>query len=587
MSFKIVNIKLKYQLIILIAIALLMTILVQFFYYYRFHLLIQEKENISNQNIMIQVEENLSASASAMKKAAFAISYDFYVQQYLIENQPLKRIELNKIVSGIMNYVSSSSNSINDILLMDNKERKTSLISGYNYKLSNTLIELYEKNAEYFRKGNYCSVLRNDDNELCFAYLLPVYLIGDEKKIGLCIIVCKLDFMQELIKKISLTENSLFLITDAENTVAASNNLQLRGETPDELELTDYEDGNRQISYKNNKCMLYYHGIPETGWKIINITPLNDLTIDMKTVTNFGIKIGIVFTVLIIITGFIFIRSITLPVNELIYFMEHIGKNNINSRIPYFTSNEIGKLSCYINKMLDNIEEMTNKVMNAKTTLYETQLAHKQAELIAFQSQINPHFLYNTLECIRSIAFSHNMKSIVDISISMAKIFRYSIKGGDYVEVRDEVECISDYLTIMKIRHENRFKFTIDIHEQIYGKKILKMILQPLVENAVFHGLEQKNGQGSLMITGRFIEGSSAIRFEITDSGKGIAPAELTTIRKYISAHTTGDLNRNKRCLGLINISRRIRLFYGVNSSFEIFSKLNEGTKVVLVLPLA
>ena len=174
---------------------------------------------------------------------------------------------------------------------------------------------------------------------------------------------------------------------------------------------------------------------------------------------------------------------------------------------------------------------------------------------------------------------------IVNISTAMANIFRYSIKGGSFTKVADEVHIMKDYLSIMSIRFMGKFKIKINIDEAIMNKKIIKMILQPIVENAVYHGLEPKEDEGNLIINGEIIDGK--VQFEIYDDGVGMCEHEVEKINTILTEKQLQvDDVYQKRGIGLININNRVKLHYGDEYGIKIISKENEGVTVILLLPL-
>lgn len=237
--------------------------------------------------------------------------------------------------------------------------------------------------------------------------------------------------------------------------------------------------------------------------------------------------------------------------------------------------------------MLDTISEVNRQYVHAKTSLYQTELAKKQAELSALQSQINPHFLYNTLECIRSIGTVYGSEEIVKISTAMAHIFRYNIKEDNMVCVQDEMECVRQYLSIMSIRYWNKFEIDIHIEQRLLHMKMLKMTLQPIVENAIYHGLERKSGKGKLSVNG-YRKDPKTVCFEIEDNGIGLDEQELDRLRRLLDTGPDDDVveQGGKRSIGLVNIHMRIRLYFGKPYGLHIDSQPNRGTKVMIRLPL-
>ena len=181
-------------------------------------------------------------------------------------------------------------------------------------------------------------------------------------------------------------------------------------------------------------------------------------------------------------------------------FMKSYPKTGRDSRLNVVYHNEIGVLGTNLNRMLDEIDTLSKEIQLTQKQKYEIEIAKNQMEISAFRNQINPHFLYNTLECISAMAFYYKVQDIADISASLSNMFRYAVKGNDFVTIQDEISHVNEYAKIIEFRFMGRMQITIEADEGILGVTTLKMLLQPIVENAVFHGLEKKIDNGIIHI---------------------------------------------------------------------------------------
>jgi two-component system sensor histidine kinase YesM len=224
--------------------------------------------------------------------------------------------------------------------------------------------------------------------------------------------------------------------------------------------------------------------------------------------------------------------------------------------------------------MLEQLQSLTAEILNTQEELYKAELAKKEAELSALQSQINPHFLYNTLDCIRVIAYTHNVQEIVAISSSMAMMFRYCIRRDHTVAIKDEIDCISNYMDIIQIRYDKRFGIEKNIDSRILSVKMTKFILQPIIENAVCHGLERKQGPGTMRLTGK-LEENGDILFEVFDTGIGIEMDALIHLNEQISGNETREAG-----FALVNINRRLKNVYGPKYGLSIESEYGKWCNV-------
>ncbi len=287
----------------------------------------------------------------------------------------------------------------------------------------------------------------------------------------------------------------------------------------------------------------------------------------------------------IIILGILTIKKLTAPIAKLNKDISSVSSNDYIFGSSSYGLVEVDAIAGYIEQMLDRIAQTNSELLNAHQQLHQLQLSKKEAEAAFYRAQINPHFLYNTLECIRSIGFIHHIPEIQIISSSMAKIFRYSIKGNDIVKVSDEIDCAIEYINIMNIRFVNRFKLEIDIPEDLMKIGMPKMVIQPLVENSIQHGLEALPEGGYIILRGSRQNNSWVLNVE--DNGKGITEEELHYINQYLRNVTfDSDSYRKRYGIALNNINTRIRMDFGDEYGIKIESINHVGTIVSVCLPV-
>ncbi len=221
--------------------------------------------------------------------------------------------------------------------------------------------------------------------------------------------------------------------------------------------------------------------------------------------------------------------------------------------------------------MLDNIKKLIDQV-------YQAQSQKRNAELRVLQSQINPHFLYNTLDTIQWKALEHNAYDVADMINSLSVFFRLSLSGGkEFITVADEIEHVKNYLCIQKIRYMDKVNYEINVEQAVSRYLVPKMIIQPLVENSIYHGLKQKKNSG--IITIKIFSEDDFIIIEVTDDGLGMSDEKLKELMKNLSQSIETEH------YGLYNINERLRLTFKDKYCIEITSIFNEGTTVSLKLP--
>lgn len=266
-------------------------------------------------------------------------------------------------------------------------------------------------------------------------------------------------------------------------------------------------------------------------------------------------------------------RSISSPVKELNRVTDLVAKGDLSVKADINSGGEIGELGESMNLMIDKINELLEQVTSEQVRL-------RKAEFELLQSQINPHFLYNTLDTIVWLAEAGDEKKVVSMVENLSGFFRISLsKGNEVISLRDEIQHVRSYLEIQQVRYRDILSYTIDIPEELNDCVIPKISVQPLVENALYHGIKNKRGMGRIDISGR--KENDNLIITVKDNGIGMKPEQLEKIRNGI---VFGNSEQNG-VFGLYNVNERIRLKFGENSGVSIESEYGEGTKAEIVLP--
>lgn len=267
------------------------------------------------------------------------------------------------------------------------------------------------------------------------------------------------------------------------------------------------------------------------------------------------------------------------PVRAIVDYLNGRADGNERQRLEIKESTEFSDIAESINKMIKADHEKTKYIFFQQQRLYEYELQTKEALLNNLQRQINPHFLYNTLECVRTLALINDAKEIADIAVDIAEIMRYSLSMVEDVTLDDEVSAIKHYLSIMEARYPGRFRCNIDIPEKLLGCTVMKMILQPILENAFKHGLKMTKNGNVIDIKGK--EKENDIYITVRDNGKGIGEKELELLKNRLDTEYSEQDNK----IGILNVHHRLKLHYGESYGIDVESKLGEYTAVILKIP--
>jgi len=312
--------------------------------------------------------------------------------------------------------------------------------------------------------------------------------------------------------------------------------------------------------------------VSNVGWKIVGVSYMDEIVTTQKEINTFLFWLLLAVLAFVLLITLYMSAKISQPIKRLEKSMQLVERGNFDIHIPIRRDDEVGRLSRRFNLMVNRIRELMNQ------NIYE-QEAKRKSELEVLQSQIHPHFLYNTLNSVVRMAGTGKNEDVITMITSLSRFFRISLSRGErFIPVADELEHIRHYLIIQKMRYKNKFEFEIDAEEAALQCRTLKLVLQPLVENAIYHGIEPSVDQGLIRIRAGIEEGKLMLRVE--DNGIGIPPAKLKTLLTETSLG-----NDEGTGIGLRNVHERIRLNYGEEYGLHIESEREEGTTVTVRLP--
>jgi two-component system sensor histidine kinase YesM len=270
--------------------------------------------------------------------------------------------------------------------------------------------------------------------------------------------------------------------------------------------------------------------------------------------------------------------SIYIPIKKLHDVTATITRNDLQALVTSQNVDEITELGMSFNIMIGKIRQLLDAKVKEQEML-------KKAELKALQAQINPHFLYNTLDTIVWMAQANKIDQVIDIVQALSNFFRISLsKGRDWITIEQEIEHIRSYLTIQKLRYHDILDYKIEVDQEILTGTILKLTLQPLIENALYHGIKNKRSGGTITVSARRA-GDDMVKLEIIDNGVGFTPYKLSRIQASL-ADNSSEISLAESGFGLENVHRRIQLYYGKQYGLTVQSKYQEGTHVTVTIPL-
>jgi len=459
-----------------------------------------------------------------------------------------------------------TKNAKNDDWYIDSvKSPKPHLVQGPNYtsyykddkdKKVFSLVMKLEGPEGTTWEGEKLGVLRVDTDILYFDRLYSLEYYG-------------YDFQH----RTTILDDNLFIIYDTD-----TEKIGQRANINIEKALSTTSDGKFSGDFDGEKTLYVISTSKKTGCKVLQSIPYDDLLKDVKYIKLVSIFIGAVSIVFAVAVSVYLSYKITNPINQLMIRMSKVERGILESWDQIEAKDEIGDLTNSFSHMTRQLDEMIKKE-------YALKIKEKEAELSALQSQITPHFLYNTLETVRSIAVARNVREISIIAHSLAGMFRYSIKGERISTLDKEIEHVRMYLSIMKIRNPGKIDALIKVENGLEDYRILKLILQPLVENACLHGLNSKEKDGLIAILIK--KSKELIEIKVIDNGQGFDEKELEELNRLLSEEPKNYLEYNNKrfSIGILNVNSRIKLYYGNEYGLRYESKKGIGTTVYISIP--
>lgn len=536
------------------------------FFLLSFFLIVRYAENIISENtqnlnerILWQVESRMEDFLNSLDNVVSACVYSPTILEYYREEAD--RTMLFDEVSSVFSNTELIEDGIEGIYLYDNDQNCIASMGKTDEKPRSIREPVSKRHL-----GNAYVAVKS--KKKLFSAYFPVYDIDSRQyanQIGMCVLALNCSRLDSLLENSQATEHTSVYFIDGNNRVLAKQGAEGQSFLSPSM-LT--EDKEHFIQIRQTEVQ---------GWRIVSCIPKNELYKSSDGLTIFLAVECVIAVLLIILLIFYYYRIMIWPLHQVESFINRTVKEP-EARLESGREDEIGTIIQSLNRMLDDKERMYGEIQQSQKQMYEIELDKKQLQIMAYRNQINPHFLYNTFECIRAMALYYEAEEIAEITMALSHVFRFAVKAENIVTVADEIRYVEEYATIIEYRFMGKIDVDIEAEEAVKSKKVPKLLLQPLVENAVFHGLEQKIEDGEVCVSIRMF-GEHYMLFEVRDNGCGIQPEKLEQIRENLEASV------NHKGIGIANIYQRLRLFYGEDMKFTINSIPGQETSITIIIP--
>lgn len=555
-------------LFIFLTMILTPVILLSFFEFYYSKKMLADKTNDYLKNLAAVTLSKIDSTVSDIENVAFYINGNNTIQASLkAEKQVVgNRVAYYELHSDIRQILASYvllRQEINAICIHSE--------SGREYTYTKTRNGPSLDITRYIRdEKQYWAVDKNH-----IVLMKKLYAFPTQSLLGYIALDVNAKSLYDIIADIDLTKSGRIFLVNEEGRILATESETLSGELLDEPYrnfLGENEAFYNNVRVGNTYYSVYNSGAISNGWYMVLAIPRDYYMRDITKLKNVIIPITLTTALLTALLSILVSRGITRPIRFLSGAMENFGQGNFDINCQVDSEDEIGRLSHTFNQMVMDMNSLVN-------TVYEQKVMKQEAQMKSLQMQINPHFLYNTLDTINWMARIRHVDEIGDMVAALSNMMRYSLEKKSFVRLGEEVKSLKDYIAIQNYRYRDKMVAEIEIDESLMSLYIPRLLIQPILENAIVHGIEEKLDKGHILVAAR--REDEELYIQIMDDGVGMTEETMSHIlREDYSMKKSGHTS-----IGVVNVNRRIQMIYGKNYGLLVQSVLGAGTKITIHIP--
>ncbi|WP_028608810.1 cache domain-containing sensor histidine kinase [Paenibacillus harenae] len=566
-------------------IILIPTALSGFSFYLESSALIKKNVRASTVQLTKQTADALSSMFNAGSDTSDFIYSDLEVQNAAMNytGSPLNaQIEMSQSLNTLLNNIVYSSSFVRIVYILKEdgigwgsgtfstpKLRKTDLAGldwvGQSRKKDGELV------WQPLRKDPFSGAGENTDLVLPVSRAMKDFQTLEQ--IGLLVVNLNGRAIINTIHQVKLGETGRYTVVDSEGQVMIDADLSRIGKPVAERALHEEIAGSDAVEFEYASDGIHYYGVKQllsNGWLLVGTVPTAEITGALDKLHARIWILSACFALVAVLIGLLIAKRVTKPIKQLTQEMRRVQQGDLTVRTEVKSSDEIGLMSKHFNKMLDEIGQLMERVE-------EEQREKLEAEVRAVTYRIHPHFLYNTLSTLRWLIRSGERERADQGLAALTRLLQANMgKNGQMILLGEELEIIRKYMVILEMRYEHKYTLTLNIAPGLDEKKIPRMLLQPLVENAVFHGFVPLNRGGDIAISAS--ERHGELHIVITDNGAGVDPGKLEKLNAPAAGAAPG--------IGLQHVRDSLRLYYGAGSGLTVRSEAEEGTTIQITMRL-
>lgn len=513
-----------------------------------------------NTDLLKEISETIAMKLNEVDQMTTAIFTDRIIQSNvprLSQNEYESILIENTIEKALIN-ASATNQSVIGVAVVygDGCEIKTSTAVG-TFVLGNRAKTLVDQG-----KGALVWIHDTDDLPGIIGARV-LYHLKTQKPIGYLVVKFRASVLEKILQDKSYFENGVIAVVDDDYQ-----------EIIGSLELTDQKrkaafqafTENHESKQFGSRDFFAFSEIGNTNWKLISIMPSVEYETEIMQLRNWMIYTVPPCAMVIFLVTYTIAASMLHPITELADNMKKVGSGNFHIQWKYPCTNEIGDIQ-------DGFECMITQIQQLMDNSIEQQRLYHIAEMNMLRMQINPHFIYNAMDSISWMARSNGAEDVANVLNALGNFMRSAISGKELIPLVDEINIVKNYLLIQKFRYGDRLNFSVDVPDELMLRMVPRLLLQPLVENSIIHGIEQKIGIGDISLTG--FSNDDTMHLVVKDNGIGMSEEQIAAIFR----------DEQGKSIGMHNVHRRIQLHFGNAYGLRINSRIGVGTTVELVLP--